>query len=100
MPKQKRKMEVKQFAPYDSKPDKGEAAIKTSETPLKCDEQIKDIVTGPMQSKSPSRGPERDEERRKIDTFEDPENLREYLSTHKPSDPSWNKYVQAAYGRS
>ena len=39
-------------------------------------------------------GPE-DEEYRKFVTFQGtPENLSKFLSTHKPSDPSWNKYVR------
>ena len=32
------------------------------------------------------------------DKFEkSPETSRKYLSTHKPSDPSWNKYVIIKY---
>ena len=39
-------------------------------------------------------GPEEDEEYRRFVTFEGkPEDLSKFLSTHKPSDPSWNKYV-------
>ena len=39
-------------------------------------------------------GPEEDDEWRMFDTFQqNPESLGKYLSTHKPSDPSWNKYA-------
>ena len=42
-------------------------------------------------------GPEEDEVYRKFVTFQgSPENLTKFLSTHKPSDPSWNKYVRLA----
>jgi len=41
-----------------------------------------------------SGGPEEDGEYRRFVTFqENPESLGKFLSTHKPSDPLWNKYV-------
>ena len=41
-----------------------------------------------------SRATEEDSESSKFVTFHGrPENLTKFLSTHKPSDPSWNKYV-------
>ena len=42
-----------------------------------------------------SRATEEDNESNKFVTFQGtPENLSKFLSTHRPSDPSWNKYVQ------
>ena len=39
-----------------------------------------------------SRGIEEDDETIKFQGT--PDDLTKFLSTHKPSDPSWNKYVQ------